>query len=1198
VAALEVGVLGGLVVRRDGAPVDLGPPKQRAVLAVLALEADRVVSDERLVELLWGEDHPKASSLRPYVSNLRRVLEPDRRPRDLARILVTQEPGYRLAVDPLVVDAHRFSALAVEARQALMGDDPGAALEKADAALALWSGPLLPELAGELWVLDAATRLEDVRATTLEVVADARLRLGDHAGAVDAVEAVVAAHPLRERAASLLALGLYRAGRQADALRTVADARAALAEVAGLDPGPELRALEADLLAQDPGLDWVARPDGPAGALLAPPAVATDLAASSPSLSGAPPTLDGAAAPAGPVPAPGQSPSGPSPVDPLIAHGDRVPVLGRDRELDLLLRALDAAVAGRGSAAAVIGEPGIGKTRLVEEVADVARGRGVVVAWARCPESGAMPSYWPSQQLGEQLRRQGVHDASLVAPPPGIDRAAADAARFAIDRAVVSILQSIAQPIVLVVDDLQWADPDSLRLLEHIAADLVHAPVLAIVTTRPLEEDAPEALVGCLGEIARAGGLHLALSGLDRSAVAEWLALASDVDVPDEVVEVLHDRTAGNPLFLHELVELLGSEGRLTDADGPGAGVIPPGVQFVVRRRVSRLPGPTQRLLSVASVVGRSFDLATVAEVAGSEPLTVLDLLEPAVASGLVEADRTGFRFSHALVADALAAEVNPARSAQIHAATARAIHERSGKAVEAAAVVAHHALAGAMAGTAELAVETSRRAARFAASRLAHEDAAGHWDRVAQALEVARPHDLVARAEAHLEAGAARLWVDLIDSGKASVLRAIALAEEAGDLALVARAAAQLATPSIWPQQAYGQTDLEIRATLERVLDLLPEGWVAERALTQGALTLALAYNSDLELRSRVSAGAVAEAERSGDPDVLARVLVNHAYTVWRASAAAEHRAVADRVIELADQHDLHPALAVVGRFHRVLGLLEDADLDGAQDLIDATWAVIDRAGGLNRAQLQWTQSGLALARGRYAEAAELGHAAHEVYRRTRVHQADLIAMVCTLAVAYDTGGIEELLEQLVVIGGEAGGFERGWTEVMALVTLEVGDPDAREAAQQLVSSIVDVVAVPDDWTWLWVLTVAAHVRADLGMVEDCARLVDLLEPHRGRWVISGTGSASFGLVDLALARCLAALGRTDEARAAFADAVTGHDRIRTPAWLARSLGHQARFLAGTGDPADAEAAEAARDRARTLADRHGLPYVLRRLS
>jgi hypothetical protein len=807
-----------------------------------------------------------------------------------------------------------------------------------------------------------------------------------------------------------------------------------------------------------------------------------------------------------------------------------------------------------------------------------------------------MPSYWPAVQLAEQLREVGLLEARLNPPPELADRAAADAARFAIDRAVLAAMRSMSVPLMLVIDDVHWADPDSLRLLEHVAADLGQTRTLVVITTRPVGPDAPEALVDCLAEVARAGR---PAAGARRAGARRRRGLARLRRRRGRPAarggRGLHERTEGNPLFLHELIELLATEGRLgTHADAT-VPTVPPGVQFVVRRRVSRLPSSTQRLLSVASVVGRSFDVAVLAEVSGDAVLATLELLEPALAAGLVQPDGTGFRFSHALVADALSAEVNPARRAHIHAATARALDARPPAVPDAgAALVAHHALAGAVAGTAELAVEASRRAARHAKSRLAHEDAAGHWDRVAAALELARPDDLAARAEAHLEAGAARLWVDLIDPGKASILRAIELADRAGDQRLMARAAAQLALPSIWPQQAYGITDHDVIDALERVLAALPADWVGGAGRGPGGpgpgprlpprRGAPVGREPPGGGRGRGQRGPRRDRPGAGEPPVLA-VAGHRARGADRGGPAGRRPGRAPRPAPGAGRGrpvPPRPRRAGGGRpRHRP--------------------ADHRRLVGGHRPGRRHQPGPAAVDPGRDARGPRSlrrggppGQEAYELYRRTRGHQAELIGMVCTLAVALDRGGLEELLDTLDQLGADPGGYGRGFTEIFAMVLCEVGRLEEARCRRR---PIADVTDNPDDWTWCWIMAAAAHVRADLGDASACAELAAALEPYRGRWVTPGSGTGSFGLVDLAIARALATTGDADGARKAFAAAVTGHEALRTPAWLARALAHQATFLASTGGDADRAAAGEAARRARALAEEHGFPYVLRRL-
>lgn len=208
---LDFRLFGGLSVRRGAVELDLPRPKQRAVLAVLLLELDRVVPADRIIELLWGDDSDKAlASLQAYISRLRTVLEPERRPRDPATVLVSRPPGYRLAVPRAAVDLHRFEdgvAAGLERSRQGAFDDAAALLV---AALGIWTGPLLPELADEPFVVAAAQRATATRVAAIEALGEARLQLGDHVGAVAVLEPEADQHPQREHLHELLALALYR----------------------------------------------------------------------------------------------------------------------------------------------------------------------------------------------------------------------------------------------------------------------------------------------------------------------------------------------------------------------------------------------------------------------------------------------------------------------------------------------------------------------------------------------------------------------------------------------------------------------------------------------------------------------------------------------------------------------------------------------------------------------------------------------------------------------------------------------------------------------------------------------------------------------------------------------------------------------------------------------------------------------------
>ncbi|MEZ0074683.1 BTAD domain-containing putative transcriptional regulator [Planotetraspora sp. GP83] len=256
VATVRFGVLGPLRAERGGQAIRLGGPRQRAVLAVLLMARGRMVPAERIMSDVWEGSPPSSpTSLHVYISELRRALEPEREVRAPAGLLVREGPGYALRVDPAAVDAERFADMAVAGRRALNGGRPGPAEELLSEALDLWRGSAYADFAGSGFALSEVARLEALRAAAYEDRLAAAIELGRHAAVVGELEALVAEQPLRERGWELLALALYRSGRQADAGAALRAIRRRLADELGIDPGPGLRDLESAVLAQDPRLD-------------------------------------------------------------------------------------------------------------------------------------------------------------------------------------------------------------------------------------------------------------------------------------------------------------------------------------------------------------------------------------------------------------------------------------------------------------------------------------------------------------------------------------------------------------------------------------------------------------------------------------------------------------------------------------------------------------------------------------------------------------------------------------------------------------------------------------------------------------------------------------------------------------------------------------------------------------------------------
>ena len=346
---MEFRILGPLEVEGAAGQLSLGGRKQRALLALLLLRANEVVSADRLIDLLWAEEPPAdaAKALQVHVSRLRRTLESE-------HVLQTRPGGYLLSVEPGRFDLARFEERAsAGARLLAAGDaDADAAREALAEGLALWRGPPLADLSREPFAQPEIARLEEMRVVALENRIDADLMLGSHAAVVGEIESLIRREPLRERLRAQLMLALYRCGRQAEALEAYRAARRTLVDELGIEPGKRLQELEQAILRQDPALE----PPEP------PPRDATR---------------------------PGRRAAG--------------VFVGRQHELEELTAGVDDALAGRGRLFLVGGESGVGKTRLADEVASRAKDLGVRVLWGRCWKDGDAPAYWPWRQALRSL---------------------------------------------------------------------------------------------------------------------------------------------------------------------------------------------------------------------------------------------------------------------------------------------------------------------------------------------------------------------------------------------------------------------------------------------------------------------------------------------------------------------------------------------------------------------------------------------------------------------------------------------------------------------------------------------------------------------------------------------------------------------------------------------------------------------------
>src|SRR4051794_6943104 len=607
-------------------------------------------------------------ALQSYVSRLRRVLAGIEVPTGQAPPrIVTKPPGWVLEVPADSVDTAEFARLVGEGRDLLTGHQPQAAATRLSEALSLWAGPPMGDLVD---MADFATtdrdRLDLQRLDATESLLEAQLAAGESATVAESADRFTRDNPFRERAWTCLMLALYRSGRQADALAAATRLRTTLADELGLDPSPEVTALVERMLRHDPALHAVA----PALSQQTPPA----------------PTARSAAdrAPS-PVWVHGTAPAG-EPAQPLV---------GRDDVVAILEEVLTQADRGRGRAVLIEGAAGIGKSSVLNEVQDRVGTRGGRSASTAGVggETGA-PAFWPWVQILRSVREQlpdlAQHPsaACLALIDPALAESAGSRAeggdtalgRTRLYRAVIDLLATARSqgPLTIVLDDAQWLDDETVRLLGVAVPELVERGVLFVFGFRSDETTSEEGSLSLLGDLRRDAIVRLQLRTLDLAEVGDVVKGISGHEPEDPVSAAIFDRTRGNPLFVTELVRLLVSEHRL-DVAGVRE-VLPTEVRTVLRRRLARVPDDALTVLVVVALVGRSTEYDLLVEATGMDEDRAFDACEAAVLTGLLldEADGSGLlSLSHDLVRQTLAESVSPARRVRWHAKIGAAIAAR-----------------------------------------------------------------------------------------------------------------------------------------------------------------------------------------------------------------------------------------------------------------------------------------------------------------------------------------------------------------------------------------------------------------------------------------------------------------------------------------------------------------------------------------
>jgi eukaryotic-like serine/threonine-protein kinase len=846
----------------------------------------------------------------------------------------------------------------------------------------------------------------------------------------------------------------------------------------------------------------------------------------------------------------------PKPANPLESLAGGV-FVGREQELEQLRTAVDTALGGRGSLQLLVGEPGIGKTRAAEELATYARVSGARVYWGRCREDEGAPAYWPWVQairgyardadpvaLAWQLGAGAAEVAQLIpeiAEKLDIEpakRSDSEEARFRLFDSVTSLLLAAARdrPIVIVLDDLHWADEPSLLLLRFAARELGTSGLLILGTYRDVELGRHHPLARVLGEISGLeGSARIPLKGLSVGAVERYIEMTAGAPAPPGLAEAVHGQTDGNPFFVGEVVRLLASEGRLA-AGTVSELQIPQGVREVVGRRLDRLSEKTNQALRVAAVIGRDFDGELVERIADLARDELMRAADEAVAERLVT-DLGEFRFSfaHALVRDTLYEELSPPKRAALHQRAGVAIEEICGGDVEdRLGELAHHFLESATPqGDVAKAIAYGQRAGEQDMEQLAYEDAVDVYGRALEALELMPEPDEALRCQLLLSLGGAEAKSARVADAREAFERAAESARRLDDTDSLVGAAIGIALMS-----DAGRLDEKLLGLLDEALDRIGTERTARRAALLSAKSAEIYWvDNDLETTTELVDEAIEIAREVDAPRSLAAALHRKIFIPSGPDGPRNRRALAREILEIGESSGDREAV-LRGHAFLFTADLELADVESADRELEAYARLADE---LRMPEHTWHTFALratrALIDGDLERAESLANESRRAGERAEQPLSQQFFGIQMTQIRTLQGRAAELLPRVRELAEEFPGIP-AWRS--GVISLAARSGDAELARVELARFAgEDLSAVPRDINWIPAISLLGEAVALIDDRERAPRVYETLRPYEGNVIVVGRGALCGGPVDRILGMLAQTMGRLNEAERHLGDAV-----------------------------------------------------------
>jgi DNA-binding SARP family transcriptional activator len=1152
------------------------------LLAYLVLNRTRHVGRDELIDALWPNQPPVSqdAALRTLLSRLRSSLG--------SSALAGRDELILALPEPVWIDVEAAAAEVARAVDALERGDARRGWALAQVPLNIASRGLLPG-AHATWLEPPRRELEDVRQQALEVIGRAGLMMGGTQlqSAERAARTLIELEPYRESGYILLMEALSARGNVAEALRVFDGLRMLLRDELGTNPSAETIAAHQRLLRP---LERAGEPGGVGG------------------------DQDRGPGPSA-IPLPAE-----------LRQRAQGPMIGRAEEMADLVARWDWAcgVAGAGALTEdpdgysgrivlLAGDAGIGKTTLTAELARRVHDAGGIVLAGRSPRETVVPyqpflealRHWALNAALTDLRAStheyGSELARLIPelrrrapdlPPPPQDEPETE--RYRLFEAVVGLLTELSRsaPVLLVLDDLQWADRPSLLLLRHLARATNPARLLIIGVYRSTERG--DTFTNAMAELRRDRlASQLDIRGLSASETSELVRARAGVSPARAFAHALYEETEGNPFFVEEIIRHLieaGVQVGSASASELQRFGLPEGVKQVIAFRLGRLEAPAAELLRVGAVIGRDVDAALLERVVVLDEEEFLAALEEALgAELLVESDQKpgSYLFSHALIRETLYESMSAPRRARIHKRVGEAIEAMQGRRRERyLPELAYHFTRAADPEDAEKAITYAFRAGEQATTMLAHEEAAEHYARALDVQGRFQPEASERRCELLLRLGEARVRGGDRALGSSAFREAAALAEGLGDGARLARAAIGASRRYVQPP---GVIDTELIAMIERALELQPERSLV-RVRLLACLCGAVYYSPERDRMPALSDEAMAIADELGDPEARAHACSARRRVLWDAPHLAERVEVSTEMLTLARQIG-NLELQLQAHAWLVVDLLERGDRDAVDAQIEAFEAGAHR---LRQPLFEWNsilwRAMLALLAGSFDRAERLAAEALAAGAPAEAVTVSQYYAIQVLGIRRDQGRMGEL-EAAARKMVEENPARPAWRAALATLLAEDGRLDeAREEFSRLAAGDFD--DIPKDLDWLIAIVLLSDVCADLGDGDRAKLLYANLEPYADVNVVIGLAAVCLGSAASFLGRLAATMGRTYDARRHFKRALEANAALGAPACLARTQVEYARAL-GPGPQADELLADAGR-----VAAELGLGAVARKIA